>query len=140
MTERALVFDFGLRRIGVASANRIAGTVTALLTLPASDGQPEWHAIATLIRDWQPGVLVIGLPRHVDGSDSEMTTRARAFGAWLHERSGLDVEEIDERWTSTEAEEVLREQRRSGSRKRRLRPGDIDLMAARLMAESWLRS
>jgi len=139
MAERALVFDFGLRRIGVASANRATGTTSALPTIPASDGQPEWHVVATLIRDWQPEVLVIGLPRHADGSDSPMTERARAFGAWLHGCSGLGIEEIDERWTSTEAEELLREQRRSGDRRRRLRPGDVDLVAARLLAESWLR-
>ncbi|CAG0942465.1 Putative pre-16S rRNA nuclease [Gammaproteobacteria bacterium] len=140
MADRALVFDFGTRRIGIASASRLSGTVTALATLPAHDGVPEWQAVAALIRDWQPEILVVGLPRNTDGTDSAMTQRSRAFGQWLARRSGLQVEEIDERYTSTEAEAVLREQRRDGSRKRRVQPGDIDLMAARLMAETWLRS
>jgi putative pre-16S rRNA nuclease len=101
---------------------------------------PQWRDIATLIDDWQPDVLVIGLPRNTDGSDSAMTRRARDFGRWLGENSGMGVEEIDERFTSTEAEAVLRDQRRKGMRTRRVRPEDIDLMAARLMAETWVRS
>lgn len=138
--DRALVFDFGLRRIGIASANRRAGTITPLATVTARDGAPEWSDIDTLIRDWQPQLLVIGLPCHADGSLSDMTTRARRFADWLETCSGLPVEHVDERWTSTEAEAVLREQRRSGSRRRRVRPEDIDLMAARLIGETWLRS
>jgi putative Holliday junction resolvase len=140
MAHRALVFDFGTRRIGVAFANRLSGTVTALGTLAARDGVPEWREIGALLREWQPDVLVVGLPRNTDGSDSEMTGRAREFGRWLGARCGLAIEEIDERFTSTEAEAELREQRRSGTRPRRVRPADIDVMAARLMAETWLRS
>jgi putative Holliday junction resolvase len=138
--RRALVFDFGTRKIGIASANRVSGTTTPLATLPASDGVPDWRDIATLISDWQPEVLVVGLPRNTDGTDSVMTARSRAFGEWLREKSGLPVEEIDERFTSTEAEAVLRDQRRDGMRPRRVRPEDIDRMAARLMAETWVRS
>ncbi|MCK6370989.1 MAG: Holliday junction resolvase RuvX [Gammaproteobacteria bacterium] len=140
MVSRALVFDFGTRRIGVASANRQAQTTTALATLQARDGLPDWREIAQLIRDWQPEALVIGLPRNTDGSESDMTARARAFGGWLAEHSGLGVQEIDERFTSTEAEALLRDQRRDGSRSRRVRPGDIDRMAAELIAQTWLRS
>ncbi len=140
MASRALVFDFGTRKIGVAAANRLTGTATALTTLAARDGVPEWHDLATLIRDWQPEVLVVGLPRNADGSDSDMTARARGFQRWLGERAGLPIEEIDERYTSAEAEDVLRDQRRSGARTRRVRPADIDVMAARLMAETWARS
>ncbi len=140
MANRALVFDFGTRKIGVASANRVSGNATPLVTMPAHDGVPEWRDIATLIHDWQPDVLVVGLPRNTDDTDSSMTARARQFGRWLAERSGLAVEEIDERFTSTEAEAVLRDQRRAGTRTRRVRPEDVDLMAARLMAETWVRS
>jgi putative holliday junction resolvase len=138
MVTRALVFDFGTRKIGVASANRASKTTTPLATLPAHDGVPEWRDIQALIRDWQPEVLVLGLPRNTDGTDSEMTDRVRVFGRWLEEKSGLQVEEIDERFTSTEAEALLRDQRRDGMRTRRVRPEDIDRMAARLMAETWI--
>lgn len=137
MSQCALVFDFGTRRIGVASANRLSGTATPLATLAARDGVPDWRQIARLIGDWQPQVLVIGMPRNVDGTDSSMSERARAFAAWLHEQSGLPVEEIDERYTSTAAEALLRDQRREGIRPRRVRASDIDRMAALLMAQTW---
>ena len=64
----------------------------------------------------------------------------RIFGRWLEEKSALPVEEIDERFTSTEAEAILRDQRRDGMRTRRVRPEDIDRMAARLMAETWIHT
>lgn len=137
MSHCALVFDFGTRRIGVASANRLSGTATPLATLAARDGVPDWRQIARLIGDWQPQVLVIGMPRNVDGTDSPMSERARAFAAWLHQQSGLPVEEIDERYTSTAAEALLRDQRREGIRPRRVRASDIDRMAALLMAQTW---
>ncbi|MBM4196756.1 MAG: Holliday junction resolvase RuvX [Gammaproteobacteria bacterium] len=138
--QRALVFDFGTRKIGIAAANRLAGTVTPLRTLPAQAGRPEWHQVAAIVAEWQPEVLVVGLPRNTDGTDSNMTAAARDFAAELARRTHLPTAEIDERYTSMEAEDVLRQQRRSGARTRRVRPGDIDLMAARLMAETWLRS
>jgi putative Holliday junction resolvase len=138
--SRALVFDFGTRKIGVAAANRLSATATPLPTLPARDGLPQWRSVEALIRDWQPEILVVGVPRNADGTDSDMTVRARGFARWLAEKSGLDGEEIDERYTSTEAEAVLRDQRRSGARSRRVRPEDIDQMAALLMAESWARN
>lgn len=139
MANRALVLDFGTRRIGIAAASRLAGAVTPLATLAATEGVPDWHELAALIREWQPEVLVVGLPRNADGSDSDMTARVRSFAGWLTAHSGLAVEEVDERFTSTEAEELLREQRRTGTRKRRVQPADIDRMAARLIAETWLR-
>jgi putative Holliday junction resolvase len=140
MAVRALVFDFGTRKIGVASANRLAATATALATLAARDGVPEWREIVSLVQEWEPEVLVIGVPRNADGTDSDMTARARAFGGSLAARTGLPVEEMDERYTSTEAESLLRDRRRAGTRARRVRPADIDRVAALLMAESWART
>jgi putative Holliday junction resolvase len=140
VASRALVFDFGTRRIGVAAANRLSATSTLLPTLAARDGVPDWRQIEALIRDWQPEVLVIGLPRNADGTDSGMTARAREFAQWLSSHTGLSCEEIDERFTSTDAEAVLRDQRRAGVRARRVRAQDIDQMAALLMAETWVRN
>ena len=138
--QRALVFDFGTRKIGIAAANRLAGTATPIRTLAAHDGVPEWREIAQLVREWEPEILVVGLPSNTDDTESVMGERAREFAAQLRERTGLPSEEIDERFTSSEAEDVLRNQRRAGHRTRRVRPEDIDLMAARLMAETWVRS
>jgi putative holliday junction resolvase len=137
--DSALVFDFGERRIGVASANRRSETASPLKTLAAYAGEPDWPALASLVREWQPQVLVVGLPLNVDGTESAMTARTRTFIGALEQRFGLGVETVDERYTSAEASALLREQRRAGTMRRRVRPGDLDSMAAVLMAESWLR-
>ena len=139
-TQRgALVFDFGERRLGVAFANPLAGTATELTTLPARAGVPEWRDVDELVAEWEPEMLVVGVPYNMDDSESPMTARAREFAAELSARYGLPVETMDERLTSAEASMILREQRRDGRRKRRVRRADVDRVAARLIAESWLR-
>lgn len=138
--DNALAFDFGTRRIGVATASRVAGSATALTTLAARDGTPNWPVLDALMREWQPQVLVVGLPKNADGSESEMTARATAFAATLAQRYRLPTEMVDERFTSAEAEELLRERRRTGAMTRRVREGDVDSLAAQLIAETWVRS
>lgn len=136
----ALAFDYGERRIGVAFANRLTDTATVLKTLQVRDGNPDQAAVLELIREWQPDTLVIGVPYNLDGSETIMSARAEQFGYQLGERYGLPIDKIDERLTSREAETILRDQRRSGERRRRVRKEDIDGLAARLIAESWLRN
>lgn len=138
-TDSALAFDFGERRIGVAFANRTTGTAAALRTLPANDTAAVDRDIAALIEEWKPATIVIGVPYNVDGTHSRMTAPARAFGAGIGKRYGLPVDEIDERLTSAEARMMLEEQRRSGRRRRKIRREDVDSLAARLIAETWLR-
>jgi putative Holliday junction resolvase len=137
--NNALAFDYGERRIGVAFANRVTNTATALKTLQAREGHPVPQDILALIDEWQPDVLVVGVPYTLDGSDSPMTLRAVDFGKTLGEKHGLPVETVDERLTSADASMMLREQRRTGARRRKVRRGDIDSLAAQLIAESWLR-
>lgn len=136
--KSALAFDYGERRIGVAYANCATGTATALKTLAARDGRPATQDIQSLIQEWQPDALVVGVPYNPDGSDSPMATRAKEFSSRLGEQHGLPIDLVDERLTSQEAAAMLREQRRTGQKKRKVRRGDIDSLAARLIAESWL--
>jgi putative Holliday junction resolvase len=137
--RRALALDYGERRIGVAYANSTTDQAHALITLNAKGGRPEWYRLDKLVTEWQPAVIIIGLPYNMDGSRSSMTARAEVFGAIVGERYGLPVETVDERLTSEEAAMELREQRRTGVRNRRIRKTDIDSHAARLIAESWIR-
>ena len=136
----ALGFDFGRRRIGIAVASHASGAATPLTCIPASDGKPDWAAVGALIEEWQPSRLVVGLPYNIDGTDSDMTRSARRFGNRLGSRFGLPVDFVDERLSSEEAERRLRDQRRGGDRRRRVRPGDVDAMAAAIILESWLGS
>jgi len=134
---RVLAFDFGERRIGVAVGNTITGTAEPQGTIVCKIGT-DWDAIERTIKEWDPGQLVIGVPYNVDGSDSEMTSRARRFGRRLHGRYGLPVAEIDERHSSLAATNLLISQRRDGSRRRRLQKEDIDAWAAREILISYL--
>ena len=123
----------------MAVASTAAGTASELTTVAARNGEPDWPRVDELLREWRPGQLVCGLPYNADGSESAMTARATAFAAALGERYGLPVDMVDERLTSAEAETILRDRRAEGSKRRRMRKGDVDRLAARLIAESWLR-
>ena len=133
-----MAFDYGERRIGVAFANTRTLLATALTTLAARDGEPTWQELDELIADWQPEVLVTGVPYNMDGSESPLTEKVKAFADQIGSRYELPVELVDERLTSVEASSLLRQQRQEGLRKRRLRREEIDSHAARLIAESWL--
>jgi putative Holliday junction resolvase len=97
-----LAFDFGVRRVGVATGNSLLRQAQALVTVNAQ-GQARVDAIAALIREWQPDALVVGVPFHPDGAEHENTQRARRFGRQLHGRFRLPVFEVDERYSTTEA-------------------------------------
>jgi putative pre-16S rRNA nuclease len=136
--EVVLAFDYGERRIGVAVGQTALGTASPVGTLPAH-GQPDWTAVDRCLRDWAPDRVLVGLPYNMNGTETVLTAACRAFAAELSSRSSLPVELVDERLTSSAATSELREARRSGARARRVRRGDIDANAARLILESWLR-
>ena len=97
-----LAFDFGTKRIGVASGNTITRTATPLRTV-AAEGDARFAAIAALLTEWQPDALVVGVPFHPDGAPHDNTERARRFARQLHGRFRLPVHEVDERYSTTEA-------------------------------------
>ena len=97
-----LAFDFGTRRVGVASGNTLTRTATPLTTV-AAVGEARLAAIGKLIDEWRPAALVVGVPFHPDGAGHVNTERARRFGRELKARFGLPVHEVDERYTTTAA-------------------------------------
>jgi len=97
-----LAFDFGMRRVGVAVGNSLLRQAQPLKTL-AAQGEARFAAIEALVHEWQPSALVVGVPFHPDGAAHENTQRARRFGRQLHGRFRLPVNEVDERYSSTEA-------------------------------------
>ena len=99
----ALVFDFGLKHIGVAMAEPQARLARRLTTLGARDGVPNWPALSAIVATWRPSTLVVGDPLNMDGTASEMSALAHAFGARLAQRYGLPVEYADERLSTFEA-------------------------------------
>jgi len=97
-----LAFDFGPKRTGVATGNTVTRSAQPLRTI-AVEGDARFAQIATLIAEWQPSALVVGVPFHPDGAEHEMTLRARRFARQLHGRFRLPVHEVDERYSTTEA-------------------------------------
>ncbi|HMO48874.1 MAG TPA: Holliday junction resolvase RuvX [Rubrivivax sp.] len=119
-----LGFDYGSRRVGVAVGNSLLRRAQPLRTL-AVQGEARFAAIGALLSEWRPDALVVGVPFHPDGAEHDNTQRARRFGRQLHGRFRLPVNEVDERYTTTEA----------------LADGaaDVDAASAAIILEQFLR-
>ncbi|KUJ82898.1 Holliday junction resolvase RuvX [Microbulbifer flavimaris] len=132
----ALAFDFGTRSIGTAYGQTVTDSARELPPLPARDGQPDWNQLQRLVEEWQPKLLLVGLPLNMDGTESELSQRARKFGNRLHGRTGLPVEFVDERLSTRAAKEEAFERGHRGNFAR----DPVDSIAARIILEDWLRS
>lgn len=131
--RRVMAFDFGTRRIGVASGQEMIGTGKPLAMLPARDGVPDWDRIGRLLEEWKPDRVLVGLPLNMDDTENDMCARARKFGKRLHGRFHVDVEMVDERLTSFEAKgDVMA----AGGSRDFGRDG-VDDRAAVLILETW---
>jgi putative Holliday junction resolvase len=95
-----MAFDFGTRRIGLAVGNTLTQMGQPLKTVSEGSSDASFKAIEGLLREWQPHRLVVGLPCHPDGTEHEMSAKARRFGNQLHGRFGLPVDWVDERYSS----------------------------------------
>ncbi|CCQ09933.1 Putative Holliday junction resolvase YggF [Pseudoalteromonas luteoviolacea B = ATCC 29581] len=131
--RHVLGFDFGTKSIGVAIGQEVTGTANSLGAFKARDGIPDWHAIEKLINEWQPDLIVVGLPLNMDGTNQQITFAAKKFANRLHNLSRLPVETHDERLTSTDARARLFEQ---GGYKN-LAKDNVDGMAAAIILESY---
>ncbi|ACQ92865.1 Holliday junction resolvase YqgF [Tolumonas auensis DSM 9187] len=129
-------FDFGTKSIGIATGQEITGSASPLTSLKANEGIPDWAQIEKLLKEWQPDLLIVGLPLNMDGTEQEMTQRARKFGQRLHGRFGFQVEFKDERLTTTDAKARLFEH----GGYRALGKSRVDAVSAQLILESWMES
>lgn len=134
--ETIVAFDFGLRRIGVAVGQDITGSASPLGVVSNGEKGPDFERIATLVKEWRPNRLIVGMPLHIDGSPGELEPSIREFVAAL-ERFELPIDRVDERHTSQEAEQVLINARQAGSRGR-IKKEHIDAAAAVFIAERYL--
>ena len=120
-----LAFDYGLKRTGVASGNILTRTATPQATI-AAEGAARFPLIQSRIDEWQPDALVVGIPFHPDGASHDNTVYAQKFARQLRGRFGLQVFEVDERYSTTEA--------LAGGAK------DADAAAACIILEQFLRN
>lgn len=122
MTDQVvLAFDFGARRIGVAIGNGVTREARPLTSVNAATVAARWDAVAALMAEWEPARLVVGIPRHPDGTPHEMTARCERFARQLEGRYRRPVAQVDERYTSAVS----------------ARADDVDAAAAALILQQW---
>ena len=132
-TGTLLAFDFGEKRIGVAIGESTLKMAHPLTTIHATRNDTRLRAIDQLITEWQPVQLVVGLPRHLDGTEHNMSARCRGFARQLEGRFRLPTTLVDERLTSAEAHSLLRGFGRGGKKDKAL----IDQLAAQRILQSY---
>lgn len=131
-----LAFDFGTKSIGVAIGQEVTGTAAPLEALRARDGIPDWNQIQKIYDEWQPHIVVVGLPLNMDGTTQAMTERAQTFANRLHGRFKTPVATWDERLSTADARATLFE---LGGYKK-LTKGKVDSVSACLIFTSWFES
>jgi putative holliday junction resolvase len=142
MPERSaqvvLAFDFGLRRIGIASGDTVSRSAAPLSAVTVAASGIDWTPIDRALNDFKPNLLVVGSPHNADGTAGDLSAAADGFAQALAQRSRLPVHRTDEYASSLEAAEELKGQRASGQRRRRVQRADIDSAAAAIILERWL--
>ena len=128
-----LAMDYGQRKIGIAVGQSETATAQGIATVQVRASGPDWRHLAGLIETWQPQRLVVGLPLHMDATESTMAAAARRFGKELERRFQRPVIYVDERLTSESANRLLVE---SGARRSR-RADNRDRIAAQLILQSY---
>ena len=129
-----LAFDFGTKILGVAVGDTETGIANPVGLIEGESGARRFAAIGALVAEWQPSRMVVGLPLALDGSEHDMTRRARRFSRQLSSRFGLPVELADERLSSADAEQTLRESGRGG----RAHKHETHALAARVILQAYL--
>ena len=100
--QTLMAFDFGEKRIGIAIGNTITKTTQPLTIIQHNNIDQRFEKIQTLILEWQPQQLIVGLPVHPDGTPHAMTEKAKRFGNQLKGRFNLPVTWVDERYSSVD--------------------------------------
>ncbi|MBE9563870.1 MAG: Holliday junction resolvase RuvX [Proteobacteria bacterium] len=129
-----LGFDYGKKRIGVATGQTITCSATPCTTLNQIEGNPDWASIGAEIKQWNPQALIVGMPFHTDGSENKMTAAAKQFAYELEKRFKLPVIEVNEALSSQQAEEILKENMKINKQNKH----EIDRMAAAIIVQRWL--
>jgi putative Holliday junction resolvase len=128
-----LAFDYGTKRIGVAIGDAVTRAARGLGAVPQ-----DWKRIGQLLAEWTPAACIVGLPLDESGAEQAITRQARQFAQDLQQRFKGPVHLCDERYSSRSARGDLKDARAAGLLKRRVRQGDKDSVAARIILEQWL--
>jgi len=136
LSGTVMAFDFGERRIGIAVGEHLINSANPLTTIDNESNEVRFAAITQLINEWQPKLLVVGLPLSLDGSETEVTQLCKKFARRLNGRFNLPVIMIDERYSSAEASQLLNETGIKG----RAQKAMLDQVAAQTILRSYFDS
>jgi putative Holliday junction resolvase len=133
ITGTVLAFDFGEKRIGVAVGETMLKVAHPLLTIDSETNEARFTQITNLVQEWRPSLLVVGLPMHMDGEIHALTKLSKKFAQRLEGRFNLPVMMIDERLSSAEAAQNLRE----AGIKEHKQKAMLDAVAAQTILQSY---
>jgi putative Holliday junction resolvase len=134
--RRILALDVGAKRIGVAISDPLGITAQGLETIQRHNKRKDMEALGRLLKDYEVREVVVGLPLRLSGAEGTQSEKMRRFASDLESHFGVMVHLWDERWTSTEANRLLRETELSIAKRGRA----VDRMAAILILQSWMEA
>lgn len=132
-SSTVLAFDFGERRIGIAVGEHLLATANPLTTIDNESNEIRFQIITDLINEWQPKLLVVGLPLNIDGTEHAVTQLCKKFARRLNGRFNIPVMLVDERYSSIEASRLLNDTGIKG----RAQKAMLDQVAAQTILQSY---
>lgn len=134
MNGRILALDVGRRRIGMAISDPLGMTAQGLPTLERTQIRADISHLARMVRENEVERILVGLPLHLSGSEGRQAEYVREFASRLERETGLRVVFWDERFTTVEANRVLRESGIGLEKRTRA----VDKLSAVILLESYL--
>ena len=122
-----VAFDFGEKKIGVAVGQTSTCSSSPLQVIFNKNGKVNWFEISTLLDEWQPDLIIVGKPLNMDGTDSEIMKKVEKFHKKLRDLYDAKFEYIDERLTTFEARQILKENKTD----------EVDANAAKILIDNW---
>ena len=130
-----LSFDYGLRNIGIAIGQSITKSASTFYAIKAKEGVPDWIKLDSIIDEWEPSLFIVGDPFNMDGTKSEFQKKIAKFSAELKKRYEIELHMIDERLTSKEAKERIKD-KADGIKD----SANKHSISAQIILEDWFRS
>ena len=122
-----IAFDFGEKKIGVAVGQTSTNTSSPLQIIFNKDNKTNWISISSLLDEWKPDLILLGKPLNMDGSESEIMKKVDKFYKELKSIYDADIEFVDERLTTFEAREILKDEKHD----------NVDAHAAKILIDNW---
>lgn len=133
LASTVLCFDFGEQRIGVAVGEHVLANANPLTTIDNESNEIRFEAITKLVKEWQPKLLIVGLPLSLDGTETSVTQLCKKFARRLNGRFNIPVMLIDERYSSVEASDLLKQAGVKGRAQKEM----LDQVAAQTILQSY---